>query len=371
MARDEKPVELKPVDDVPELKIDVPRLESDETRQRQKLVRLSPKAGDADTSHRLELPSREVIETRTYQPGIEALIETESTIEEQSEDRWGQEAGEQRHIPWGWFALIALILSGALIWSLTRVKDSEQHAQIVRKDSAKAIKNETEEETEAQKLVERIETNTRRYFAASTVEELLPLVRDAERVRPMMENYYTKRAALTPHKVAATSRIQPLTIDRLGDFWVISVKLDNASPQNLIMDVSDVLTPKIDWETQVCYQPMDWDAFAKERPTNHSYDFRVYVEIDTFHSHEFSDSSKWNCFRLTATGADAALFGYAKVNDQVSRELLELITRNRYKKTSVILRLSIPEGLQSRGGVVLEKLMSPRWLYVAYPDSGS
>jgi hypothetical protein len=95
------------------------------------------------------------------------------------------------------------------------------------------------------------------------------------------------------------------------------------------------------------------------------------VEIDTFHSHEFADSSKWNCFRLTASGAEATQFGYSRVNDEVSRELLELIKRNRYRKTSVILRLSIPEGLQSRSGVVVEKLMSPRWLYVDPPDTGS
>jgi hypothetical protein len=48
-----------------------------------------------------------------------------------------------------------------------------------------------------------------------------------------------------------------------------------------------------------------------------------------------------------------------------------IVTADSYRKTNLILRLMVPEGLQSRRGVVIEKVMSPRWIYLEPPDPGS
>ncbi|RYD26222.1 MAG: hypothetical protein EOP87_23100, partial [Verrucomicrobiaceae bacterium] len=75
MAREEKKIELKPVQQVVTPDEPVIRLESDDASQRAKPVRLSPATGSPDSSHRLDVPTRQDYETRTHQPGIEALIE--------------------------------------------------------------------------------------------------------------------------------------------------------------------------------------------------------------------------------------------------------------------------------------------------------
>ena len=108
-----------------------------------------------------------------------------------------------------------------------------------------------------------------------------------------------------------------------------SVELDNHETRNLIIEITDSGEPKIDWETLVCYQPMKWDQFARSRPDGNSFDFRVYVEPDNFFSHEFTDSSRWNCFRLTALDSDETLFGYAKADEPVAAELLALLEPKR------------------------------------------
>ena len=74
---------------------------------------------------------------------------------------------------------------------------------------------------------------------------------------------------------------------------------------------------------------------------------------------------------LTALDSDETLFGYAKKTEQASRDILEILNLNHGKRASLILRLSIPEGLQSRRGVVIEKMLSPRWLHVDPPDPSS
>jgi len=129
--------------------------------------------------------------------------------------------------------------------------------------------------------------------------------------------------------------------------------------------------PRVDWETLVCYQPMKWDDFAAQRPTGTSLDFRVYVERDSFYSHEFADEKLWTCFRLTALDNEEALFGYARSGSEEAQAMLRMINENDGRKASLILRLIIPEGVRSPRGVVIESLLSARWIYIVPPDPGS
>jgi hypothetical protein len=88
-----------------------------------------------------------------------------------------------------------------------------------------------------------------------------------------------------------------------------------------------------------------------------------------FFSHEFKNSDHWLCFRLTALDSEETLFGYMSVDNEDARKLLNLVEANAGGRTSLILRLGIPEGLQSRRGVVIEKVISPRWIHLDPPDS--
>ncbi|RYD37234.1 MAG: hypothetical protein EOP85_17745, partial [Verrucomicrobiaceae bacterium] len=98
------------------------RLQSDETSSRAKPARHTPSHEGVDPSHRLDVPAREDRETRTHQPGIEALIENGPANPDELEQVWGSASTRERNIPWGWFVLIGLILAGAAIWSLAGVK---------------------------------------------------------------------------------------------------------------------------------------------------------------------------------------------------------------------------------------------------------
>lgn len=369
MARDDKRFELRPVDDHEEPEeAPVIRLESDTTSQRAKPVRLSVSPELANASQRLELPGREESVSRTHQPGIEALIETEAANPDFLEQDWGKHSTHQRAIPWGWFALIGLILAGGVIWSLSGVKDAEIKADQIRIATETVLGDEAKEELEASKLVDGIETTIRSFFQATSVESLARLVRDPERVRPLMDHHYQGKLVPTT-RVVRIKPLQPLTLDNRANFWMTTVELADLPNRNLVIEILDTGEPRIDWETLVCYQPMKWDSFAADRPAGSSLDFRVHLEQDSFFSHEFADSTRWHCFRLTAPDSEETLFGYAKANGETARALLNLLNQNQGRKTSAILRVSIPEGIQSRRGVVIEKLLSPRWLYINPPEA--
>lgn len=370
MAREEKKIELKPVEEVVKPPAEaVIRLESDDSSQRARPIRLAP-TPEADPSHRLDVPTRQDYETRTHQPGIEALIEGGPVGPEELEQDWGKESAKHRSIPWGWFVLIGMVLAGAAVWSLAGVKKADVKAAQIRGDAESVLVKDEREEKEAAALIERLDAVTREFFSATTVEALVPLVRQPERVRPLMEQYYSEHP-LVPVTTVRTTILQPLTLDNRANFWMKSVQLAEGRSSNMIVEILESGEPRIDWETLVCYQPMEWDTYVATRPAGKSLDFRVYVEPDNFFSHEFADQEKWNSFRLTTLNGDETLFGYVPAGSKIAEEIVELLRRNQGARTSMVLRLNIPEGLTSRRGVVIEKLMSPRWMYVNPPETNS
>lgn len=356
------------MDEDEERKVPVVRLGSEESPVRAAPVRLDVPREQAVVSQRLEPPARANFESRTHQPGIEALIEIEPPDPDFLEQDWGKHSSHHRPIPWGWFILIALILAGAVIWSLFGVKEAEVKAEQLKVTTGSVLGDEAREELEAGKLVDRIETVTRQFFDATSVEAMTRLVRHPERVRPLMDRYYQGKP-IPAKPIKRAKLLQPLTIQNRANFWMSTAEFPDRSTRTLVIEILEGGEPRIDWETLVHYQPMKWDDFATVRPAGISMDFRVYVEQDNFFSHEFADPSRWKSFRLTAPDSDETLFGYAKIDEATNQALAKLLTRNRGRKTSVIVRVTIPEGLQSRRGVVIEKLLNPGWLYVNPPEA--
>jgi hypothetical protein len=372
MARDEKRVKLRTVDEEAAREPEVVRLynrELEPKRLEELPVRLGRQLSQESPS-RLEMPDREELELRTHQPGIEALIETDAYNPDLAEQTWGESSASRLPIPWGWFVLIGVAIVAAAVWSLANLKESEEQAHSIRVETESALAREEVEETEARGLIERIENTLRIYFESSSVDLLARLVRHPERVKPLMFKYYA-RHPLVQSPMKSLRVLQPLTLDNRGNFWMGSVMLADGRLVNLIIEIDANGQPLIDWETQVCFQPMPWDEFARERPAGSSMDFRVYAERDNFHSHEFADAEKWDCYRLTALDSDETLFGYVAAGSEAAQVLAEITANNPNGRNTLILRLSIPHGLQSRRGVVIEKVVCARWLYVDSPKPGS
>ena len=373
MAREDKPLILRPVDEDAEETVRIVRLENRETEARDKEpkpVRLGAVTDYDTTSRRLDLPSREEIELRTHQPGIELLIEPETVNPDLLEQNWGESSSRRNPIPWGWFALIGLIISGAVIWSVTRVEKSDVQADQIRIATQSALVDDEQEEREAGQLIDRIDSQLRDFFAASSIEALARHVRHPDRVVPLMRTYYTNRPVLSVG-LKNIKLLQPLTLDKRGNFWMAAVIASDGSSRSLIVEISEDGQPLVDWETFVCYQPMGWDDYVTRRPAGESLDFRVYAELDSFYSHEFADSDQWTSYRLTALDSEETLFGYVAADSPEAQILKNLVGQNAGRRTTLILRLMIPEGLASRRGAVIEKVVNSRWLYMDPPDSGS
>lgn len=368
MARDERRFELRPVDEEAEKHRIIARIgRMGLMRPKEKPIRLHVPLIETKRNQRLANRSSDDYEPRDRQPGIEALIEVNIGTPNQLEENWGTQSASQRPIPFGWFILVGLLLSGGVIWSLTRVTESDDKVHEIRIAAENVLIDDEREDQEAVRLIDAIQMTTRQFFRATTIDSLLKFVRQPDRVRPLMEIHYASHP-VAMHRLREFRMLQPLTLDNHGNYWMASVELDNREKRNLLLEILPSGEARIDWEMLVCYQPMKWDDFATKKPREVSMDFRVYVQQDHFFSHEFADSNRWNSFRLTALDSDETLFGYVQSGSALSQEIIAQLQRNPRHRASMILRLVIPEGIQSHSGVVVKKLMSPRWLYMDPPE---
>jgi hypothetical protein len=370
MAREIKKVELRPVDDGPVDKRPVLLLKPGSTKvMPEPLVRIDPPSKpEPDT--RLEIPQNDGLPHRSHEPGIDELFGQEPVGDYESEADWGENERSRTPLPWGWFVLVGVILLGGVLWSLSHVNMAKEQLEHIKVDTVMRLDEEEAANIDAAKTISRIEQAIRSFHAAASIEELLPLVRHPERVRPLMDDHYGRNPFVVTGEVEI-KLFQPLTLGNQADFWMSSVRTDAGVSRNLLLEVTGSGEVLADWETAVCYQPMPWDQYARERPGGTTMDFRVYVSPDVFHSHEFGNSNQWRCYRLTALDSEETLFGYAPAGSETARHLEQLFLRPDSPQVSMILRLRLPAGLNSRRGVVIEKVLSNRWLYLEPPGNDS
>jgi len=202
-------------------------------------------------------------------------------------------------------------------------------------------------------------------LAADTLEKITPLIRQPERVRPLIEKAWQTQPK-KPAKFLRMAMFQPALIEG-KPFWVVRAEIENGRPENLLLEQTGEAGVKVDWETQVCHQPVPWEEYITRRPADQSFDFRIFAVRDTFYSHEFADSSKWRCFRLTAKDSVEHLFGYVAAGSETAKLLDSYCAGSPRNMATVMLRLRfLPESGSPRG-VVIEKIVEPRWVHVGEP----
>jgi hypothetical protein len=161
-----------------------------------------------------------------------------------------------------------------------------------------------------------------------------------------------------------------LPIDDRGSFWRARIRTVSGRTVEVYLEEQPDGSVKIGWETLVGYQPMAWDDYIRSRSAG-SLDFRITAQPDTFYSHEFADSNRWVCYRLTAPQGEEVAYGYVERGHPTAVFLENFFRENGGRPAQLILRLNTPAGLNSPRGLVIEEVLSTGWLYFQNPDGGA
>jgi hypothetical protein len=332
-------------------------------------VKVAPMPAPPEPTERLEGEVHENYQGRSIEPGIEAILEPHE-VAASVEQSWGEKETRLGGLPYGWAVLIVLLVVGGGIWSFRNMRQGEakvvQEHEVIRE---KAEKEEQEDAT-ARQLVDAVETTLARYLAADTLDKILPLVRDPARVKPLIAETWQAKPPV-PSKFKRMALFRPESFEGKL-FWVVQAEVEGGPTQSILLEQISDTEVKVDWETHVCYQPMSWDRYAKERPSGQALEFRVNVERGVLYSHEFSDSSKWRCFRLTTRDSYESVYGYVQVGSETAQMLEAYVDSFQGRaEAAAILKLRVPEESRTPRGVVIEKMVEPRWLRIAKETGNS
>lgn len=365
MAKEREKIKLKPVDEESVKERRYLRLHADAVEEVEEVEDLPPvRVGQTPAAGDGVEPGRARVKARSNEPDIASLIERDEIGQE---SRWESAQIAARNLPWGWAVLVACIFAGGILWSLWSVTLADKKQEFLTDQTERIFESEQKEEQDAERLIAEIEIGVRGFFGAGSVEEMLRFVRHPERIAPLMGKHYGESPPV-PGGLMRFRGFAPLTISNYASFWIASCELRNGEIVQILVEMAESGHAKVDWETYVLHQPMPWDEFARSRPGGYTGDFRVYVEMDNYYSHEFADSKTFTSFRLTTPDGEESLNGYVPNGEVLEREISDLIMRNGGTATPMILRLFVPKNLESKRGVVVEKVVSPRWVFVDNPE---
>ncbi len=286
--------------------------------------------------------------------------------EENPEDLWGKIAGIP---PLGWLILTGLILCGIGIWAAFTLLKAQPVIEAAKLEKKELLVDLEKDNKDNKKILISMEESVRGYLAAESIESLLPFVRHQDRVKPLMEEYYSQHK-LQPVEFLRFSRMRSMGLENLP-FLYGKVSLTDGGTRKLLIEELEDGTFRIDWESDVCYQPMPWSQYIAQRPQK-AMDMRVKITPDTFYAYEFKDESRFQCYKITTRDSDEHLFGYVMKNSQTAQKIDKLMLKSRQhgggKNEPMILRLSFPEKTNSKRAVRIDALLAPRWTYVNPPE---
>ena len=256
-------------------------------------------------------------------------------------------------------AFLVLLGIGIFLALGGRNRDSRNSFQERSRENQQAVQQEKEE---AREIVASMNATLKGYTSARTVEEMLPFVRQPERVEPLMRKYYQTHPIVPVEEVKLQSQYA-LPIES-STFVILTAAIPDAPSRIFLAEVDNDLQIRIDWESDASYLPVDIAEYIAEKPTE-PVNLRVFANPDNFYVYEFSDSTKYQCFKLTFRDNDELLFGYVERGSPTDKQLAAHFRGVRasgsFAPEPLYLTVKFPENSKGERGVLIEKFIAPRW----------
>lgn len=193
-----------------------------------------------------------------------------------------------------------------------------------------------------------------KFFAATSVDEILPLVRDSEKMRAKIYAYYPdgkiEATAITKFNVSGQVSYK----DSFAAVSSLTSEFDQV--QLAFFDGKDGL--KIDWESWVGWSEMPWEKLIDAKPQRPIL-IRAKLKTVDYYNFGFADDSKWRAYRLSSPDGAHTLYGYIERNSLLDQRLRP---PEKSASSAVTLKIRFPEGEGHRNQVVIHDMISDGWV---------
>lgn len=203
-------------------------------------------------------------------------------------------------------------------------------------------------------LLSDAESQARKFLEATTVEELLPLVRNPAVAEARMRGFYPGGKIEAPG-MQALGAGEALSVR--GKFVSLAVRTRDFEEKSLaFIDTPQGL--KIDWESWAGWSEISWKEFMATKPTR-SHVFRVILAPVDYYNFEFTDDQKWQSYRLESPDHEHSVYAYAEKGTVMNGKIhLDGDTKN----IILMLSLKFPAGATSNNQVEIERFVAEGWV---------
>ena len=208
-------------------------------------------------------------------------------------------------------------------------------------------RNQTELLAEMQPLV-------KGFLEATTVDEILPFVRNREKMEQKIRAYYPDGRIDAPGMTAFNTASNLAFRDKLASVAVRTN--DFSSKQVAFIRTNDGL--KIDWESFVGWSEMPWEDFLAKKPTKPAV-FRASLRVVDYYNFSFSDEKKWQAYQLRSPDGQQVVYGYVKRDSAADKRLRPAETNGG---NLVTVSLKFPLGESSKNQVLIEEILADGWV---------
>ncbi|MEX1048642.1 MAG: hypothetical protein WED15_03875 [Akkermansiaceae bacterium] len=258
----------------------------------------------------------------------------------------------------GGATLLALILAGVFV----SMRDGPPQAVVESHSEEDAAVAETSVDSVDPLLIARgdevflaeAEPLARQFLEATSVEEILPVVRAPAKTEPRIRGFYPDGKINAAGLSGFNLNNQVSIFDKVAMVMVRTGEYED----RLLAFVETPEGLKIDWESWVGWSELPWQEFTSSKPaTGHL--FRVVLSPVEYYNFSFGDESKWQSYRLEAPDRHYALYGYAPRGSVLSQQVRP---PGDSKRVALTLLLKFPAGAESNTQVEIESLLAEGWV---------
>jgi len=195
----------------------------------------------------------------------------------------------------------------------------------------------------------------RKFLDATTVDELLPLIRNPQRAKPRLQREYPQ-GRIVPPGLAQFNTSGDLAI---GDS---STMVDVRTRKFENRQLTFVETPeglKIDWESWAGWSELSWPELLAAKPSQAT-EFRVVVKRVDYYNFGFSDDGQWQSYRLESLDGEHMIFGYVQ---RASAAAAKIHMGSEVDHAAMIVKIHFPaQAAASNNQVVIDEVVASGWL---------
>lgn len=204
----------------------------------------------------------------------------------------------------------------------------------------------------------KVEGAVKAFLTSGSVEERAKWIRDPERVKPMMLQFYGGNELeaegfefLNKSEVSYRGNLLT-TLVQTADFLSSPIAIERVGK-------GEEAVYLVDWESWVGYCDMKPEDMRVKKPTDEIL-MRVVVKPESYYNYDFSDDSTWRSYRMELRDSEYSFLGYAKINSETDKHFLGL--RKNGGSVPCIVRVVYPPKARGKDLVEIVEVVSDGWI---------